>query len=117
MPPRSTVRLREQDIQRQILDFLRFKGIYCWKNSTVGIFNPKTGGYIPSHAKGVSDILGILPGGRFLAIEVKRPGGRPSEHQVQFLQEINGRRGLAFIAYSVEDVERQLNEEVNHSTH
>jgi len=92
------------------LDYLRLKGIYCWKNSTVGIYNPKSGGYIPSNAKGVSDILGILPGGRFLAIEVKRPGGRPSEHQTAFIQEINRHGGVAFIAYSIEDLITHLHE-------
>ena len=64
--------------------------------------------YIPSHAPGVSDILGILKDGRFLAIEVKSAKGRISPHQQLFLNEITARGGLAFVAKSVEEVVAQL---------
>lgn len=98
----------EQSIQRAILDYLRYRGIFCWKNNTAGIYVKARNTYIPSHAPGVSDILGILPGGRFLAIEVKAPKGRVSPAQEQFLQTINERGGLAFVARSIDDVEEEL---------
>ena len=67
---------------------------------------------------GVSDILGIYKG-KFLAIEVKTPttidedgdkryGGRLTENQKIFLQEIQEQGGIAIIARSVEDVEQAL---------
>lgn len=100
--------MKEQPIQKAILDYLRLRGILAWKNSNVGIFNRKTGAYIPSHTRGVSDILGVLPGGRFLAIEVKAKYRKPTEEQYAFMENINKRGGLAFVAYSIDDVEENL---------
>src|SRR5947208_6166428 len=91
----------EQAIQSQILSYLRLKRIFCYKHQNAGIY--REGRYIPSHTRGVSDIIGILPGGRFLAIEVKRPGGKVSDEQQQFIDNINERGGLAFVARSVDE--------------
>ncbi len=97
--------IKESDIQKAILEYLQYSGYYVWKNHSTGIFNAKGGGFIPTGKPGVSDILGILPNGRFLAIEVKKPKGRLSEHQVQFIDDINKNKGLAFVAYSIDDVQ------------
>src|SRR5258706_13576807 len=99
----------EQSIQRAILELLRWRNIFCWKNNTAGIYVRARNTYIPRHAPGVSDILGILKDGRFLAIEVKALKGKLSLHQELFLEEINSRGGLAIVARSVEDVEKALN--------
>jgi hypothetical protein len=99
----------EQHIQRTILDYLRWKGIPCYKHQNAGIRKPD-GSYIPTHTRGVSDIIGCLPKtGRFLAIEVKRPSGKPTQEQQQFIDTINDAGGLAFVAHSVEEVEEKLN--------
>jgi hypothetical protein len=58
--------------------------------------------------KGSSDILGILPGGRFLAIEVKAKGGRVSPEQRNFLEQVRGLGGVAIIAYSFKDIDEVL---------
>jgi hypothetical protein len=59
---------------------------------------------------GVSDIIGCLPpDGRLLCIEVKRPGGKLSKEQAQFLEDVNEAGGLAFVAYSTRDVIEKLN--------
>jgi VRR-NUC domain len=105
----------EQAIQRTILELLRWRGIFCWKNNTAGIYVRARNTYIPSHAPGVADILGILDSrfgrsGAFLAVEVKSPKGKLSPHQEAFLKEINDRGGLAIVARSVEDVEKALND-------
>jgi len=99
---------KEQSIQHAILDYLALMRIVAWKNSNVGIYNKKTRSFIPSHTRGVSDILGILPTGRFLAIEVKRPKQKPTEEQQLFLDTINENGGLAFVAHSIDDVEDNL---------
>jgi hypothetical protein len=98
----------EQAIQRQILDYLRYRGIFCWKATTGGIYDQKRRIFRTNQAPGVRDILGILKGGRFLAIEVKSPTGRVSAHQQQFIDEIAARGGVAFVARSIEAVEECL---------
>lgn len=98
----------EQAIQRAILEYLNWQHIKAWKNNTAGIYVKACNTYIPSHAPGVSDILGVPPGGRFLAIEVKAPKGRASPYQLQFIDEVNQQGGLAFVAHSVEEVQDAL---------
>jgi hypothetical protein len=88
----------EQAIQKAILDLLRWRRVFCWKNNTAGIYVRSRDTYIPSGATGVSDILGVLPSGRFLAIEVKAAKGRVSPHQQQFIDNVNASGGLAFVA-------------------
>lgn len=62
----------------------------------------------PYRIKGVADILGVMPGGAFLAIEVKTKTGVVSLEQKAFLSQIEGNRGIAFVARCLEDVEERL---------
>ena len=58
---------------------------------------------------GSADLIGIAPGGRFLAVEVKVPAsaarraGRVSPEQRDFLAAINAAGGIGGIARSVDD--------------
>jgi hypothetical protein len=62
--------------------------------------------------KGSADILGILPDGKFLAIEAKAPTGKLRDEQVEFLDTINKNHGVAGMAKSIDDVEVLLKEYV-----
>jgi hypothetical protein len=98
----------EQSIQRAILEYLRWRGIPCYKHQNAGLRKPD-GSDIRTHTRGVSDIIGCMPEtGRFLAIGLKRPGGKATPEQQQFIDTINGAGGLAFVARSVDEVEAQL---------
>ena len=80
----------------------------CYKHQSAGIMK-RDGSHISTHTRGVSDIIGCIPKtGRFLAIEVKRPGGKPTPEQQQFIDTINQAGGLAFVARNVEEVEQAL---------
>ena len=58
----------------------------------------------PYQASGLPDIIAIAPGtGRFLGIEVKRPGGRVTDLQKATLARINEAGGVAGVAYCTED--------------
>jgi hypothetical protein len=107
----------EKYLQKQILDYLRLRGVVCWKNAN-GSFRNRywrkadeswQESFVKSGLPGSSDILGVLRGGRFIAVEVKAPGGKVSLLQKQFLDTINEAGGLAFVAHSIEEVEQQLN--------
>lgn len=105
----------ENLIKRQICIYLRKKkDLFFWVNDSVGIFDPVRKVYRrnndPFRIKGVSDILGILRTGVFLAIEVKSEKGKASLEQLNFINKINRAGGLAFIARSVEDVKKHLTE-------
>jgi len=109
MVKRPQPKISEQQVQKDILDYLKFMKIDAWKNHSTGIKKPD-GGWIPVGKKGASDILGVLPTGRFLAIEVKRPHPRkpPSEDQQKFIDMIKKNNGVAFVAYCLDDVIEKL---------
>lgn len=96
-------KMSEADIQYACLQYLRLNHIFCWKAHTVGI-KKESGSYIPSGMRGVSDILGILPDGRFLAVECKKPKNKLSEFQREFLENIKNNGGVALVVYSLDDL-------------
>jgi hypothetical protein len=53
--------------------------------------------------KGGSDIIGIAPDGRFLAVEVKTTLGRIRPEQTIFLDVVRKAGGIAGVARSVEE--------------
>ena len=102
--------MKESDLQKQILDYLRWRGIFCWKSNTTGIYDPVRKMFRTNHYKGVADIIGIAKGGFLIAVGVKMKGNKPSPEQVQFIETIKQFGGVACIAYSLEDVEKLINE-------
>lgn len=102
----------ERLIENAIFAFLKSKNIMCWKTDSVGIFNPVRKVYMKSHnphrIRGVSDCLGILPDGRFLALEVKAPKGYPTKEQKEFVANIIKNGGVAAVVRSVQEVEELL---------
>jgi hypothetical protein len=97
--------VKESVIQKQILDYLKLQRVLCFKHRNVGI-KKANGSFIPLPfgEKGISDIIACTPTGKFLAIEVKVPGGRVSPEQKQFLDNVNQRGGIAILAFSLDDV-------------
>lgn len=102
----------EGEVQNQIIDWLCLKQIFNWRQNTMGVYcgNDDYGKakFRKAPATGVSDILGVLPSGRFLAIECKRPGGKPSVEQMEFIDNVNANGGLGFIADSLDKVMEML---------
>lgn len=58
--------------------------------------------------KGGSDLIGWTRDGKFLAIETKIIGRKPTTEQVNFLAQVNKSGGIGILAYSVEDVTKAL---------
>lgn len=111
MSVRAAVPL-EREIQASILEYLHVKKIFCWRNNSgVNFLQNGQGKFraIRIGLPGSSDILGVMPDGRFLAIEVKRPGKKPTPEQEAFLHEIASRGGVAFVACSIDEVIHTMN--------
>lgn len=100
----------EKEIQKTILEYLNLNGHYCWRNNTGMIFSEYKGKKRAWYAgmKGSSDILGVAKNGKFIAVEVKGKGNKPSLYQQMFLAEVKKRGGYAIVAYSLEDVMKSL---------
>ena len=54
-------------------------------------------------AVGSSDIIGVAPCGRFLALEIMTSKGSPTKEHLRFFEAVNNAGGIAGIARSVED--------------
>ena len=98
----------ESQIQAVILDWLNhLTQCKAWRNNVIPVYNARSGRYqkMPKWSNvGSADILGVYRG-YFLAIEVKRPKGRLSEHQKVWLTEMVELGAIAFVARSLEDVQ------------
>lgn len=92
----------EGAVLAEIKAYLAARGVFYFRCNT-----GRRGG-VSFGIKGAPDIVGILPGGRFLAVEVKSATGKPSPDQVAFIARVNATGGLAFIARSIDDVARHL---------
>jgi len=124
-------KVKEVDIQRDILQFLRLKGIFAFRVNTGGVMRKGRWCPSPTVTKGTSDIIGIKPKklikewavdgfkdlvsfaptgqiGQFFAIEVKAKGGKVSQDQQDFLDSVREEGGIAIVAYSVNDVKAAL---------
>lgn len=107
---------KETVIQTKIMLALSESGCIVWRNAASGAY---AGRVIHKSARqvtlenatymkfgltvGASDIIGIAPDGRFLAVEVKTDTGRPTKEQLNFIAAVNRAGGIAGIARSVED--------------
>lgn len=82
--------------------------IIHWLNSLSECYVVKTYGSI--YSAGQPDLLGCFKG-RPLALEVKRPGQRPTKLQWAILKRWQAAGAIAAVVCSVEDVRKLLEEE------
>ena len=89
------------------------KNILGWLNKLAGCYARKIpGGFFSS---GWPDTVGCY-GGRFFAIEVKRPGCEPTELQSKEIDRWRSAGGLVIVAHSLEEVQAFMHEAFfNHS--
>jgi len=102
----------EHDIQNECMKVLDLLGIFHWRQNT-GSFKVGKRFIRTSSFPGISDILGIMPDGRFLAIECKREkGGIISASQKLFLETIGQNKGLAIVTNNPQELMELLQNEL-----
>ena len=108
---------KETSIQNAILLALSQAGCTVWRNETAGawvgrVIHKDSGGTVTlantrmfkaGLCTGSSDIIGITPDGRFLAVEVKTSLGRLSSEQKRFITAVNRAGGVAGVARSQQE--------------
>ncbi len=93
----------ENPVVKAALDLLPLYGVEVWRNQS----HPVPGRRFTGR-KGVSDVLGFTRSAKFVAVELKKPGGKLSEEQVEFLKLVKAAGGVAIAAYSIDDFQKQL---------
>ncbi len=96
----------ETVIMKSIIDSLawRFRGrLKIWRNNT-GATKTAAGGFVRYGEVGSADIFGVLsPEGRFVALEVKQPGKKPTAAQSEWLREVKEHGWIAAVVSSPEE--------------
>lgn len=93
---------QETALQNQIIVALCERGCFA-VNHTVGDFYTKYGGRISVGVPGESDIWGVRsPDGKAFFIEVKMPGEKPRQNQLDFLEAMKKHGAIAGWCTSIE---------------
>lgn len=90
---------READLEADILTLLAYYHIPAWRTHDARNHPAQPG---------ISDVIGVLPGGRFLAIECKAHRGVVTKEQGDFIHAVNLKGGLAFVARRIQDVQVEI---------
>lgn len=98
-------KIKESAVLREVLAHLSRHPNVAWHvRMSVARTIAKSGRWVSIGRPGMSDIIGQLRDGRFLAIEVKTPRGKLTEQQANFLKLVAANGGAAYVARSVEDL-------------
>ena len=92
--------MKEANVQALIMMALSDAGCLVWRQNT-GVLPDRNGRLVRfGLCVGSSDIVGIAPDGKFLAIEVKTALGQPTDAQLNFIRAVQRHGGRAGIARS-----------------
>lgn len=99
----------EADVLAACLLLLRLRGVFAWRANNVGVYDPVRKRHRSFRGlRGLADIIGVLGGGRVLAVECKGPRGRLTEEQDYFLGQVRAKGGVALCVRDVKELEAEL---------
>ena len=92
--------MKETEIQKEILDWLKNRGFMCWRNSNMPTRGRRNLTFVP---RGMPDIF-VLVSGRLVGLEVKTSGGRVSPEQLAFGDLLILHGGFYFVVRNLQGV-------------
>ena len=91
--------LSTSEMQKAVILYASKLGCFLWRNNTMGVWRgtgyQNTGGILGG--LGSPDLVGLLPNGKFLGIEVKNGNEQLSVEQIAFRDKIFDHNGYAFV--------------------
>ncbi len=96
--------MTEGDIMREIMIALSAAGALIFRNNC-GVLLDRNGRPVKfGLAVGSGDLIGIWPpDGKFISIEVKKPGKKADPKQTAFIDAVRRKGGIAGVATSVDE--------------
>lgn len=94
---------KEGDLVKDCLRWLKSVECYVYRQNQGGM-KTDTRFIRFAHVDGISDIIGMTSTGRYIAVECKQPGKRPTEKQRAFLDEVKAHGGIAIVAHDVDEL-------------
>lgn len=96
--------MKHSKLISNVLFFLSLNKIFAWQNNTGAT---KIGdAFVQFGKRGSSDIIGILPDGRFLGVEVKIGKDKQKPEQIIFQERIERNGGVYILIYDIHDLIR-----------
>jgi VRR-NUC domain len=93
-------------LTQSIVHYLNLNGFECWRQNTIGLYDPKKGVFRknPQQKVGIPDIIGYRKAdGRFIGVEIKNGSDTLSLPQQIFLRELRQAGGIAMVVGSVDE--------------
>ena len=85
-------------LTNQVKNMLITMGCAAWRQNNIAVPDGK-GGFRKFHGKkGVSDVIGILPWGQFIGVEIKTGNDKLSKDQEAFKKLIIEKKGIYLVA-------------------
>ena len=102
--------MKEQALVNQVLHYLTLKGYFVYRNNTgaVALGSGRSQRFMRFGYKGSCDVIGVTPEGLFIGVECKIKPNKPTQFQLDFIEEINKRGGIGLVAYDLDDVVEYL---------
>jgi len=96
---------RETSLQTKVMNYATEKGLNLWRNNrglfyTLDVARKVRAGL---SFNGSSDLIGVAPNGKFIALEIKDKGKKPSKEQREFLALIKAHGGYGGWVDNLED--------------
>lgn len=105
-----TNRVLESQIQKEICEFLEFQGFFFWRSNNVPVFAMSNDGVrrfrsLPKHTpRGLPDIMVVTKTGKFIGVEVKRPGSKLRPEQAEFGAKLVMNNAEFYVVHSVAEL-------------
>jgi len=100
----------ETQLVKACLSWLTANGILAWRQNTGAMTASYKGKrrFVRFGRPGMSDIAGVLPGGRAFYVECKMPGRVVTEGQWEFLCQVEEEGGLGVVVHTLEELASAL---------
>lgn len=92
------------NLTKLVIDLLTLHNCHVWRQNTIPVYDNFRKAYRANNTKkGVADVIGITPEGRFIGIEIKVGKDKQSADQMKFQAEVEKRKGIYTIIKTSED--------------
>jgi hypothetical protein len=90
--------MRESEIQKQCLDYLKALNVFHWRSNNIAVKGRVFHGLL-----GVPDII-VLHNGYFIGLEIKTKEGKQTKEQRDFERNCTINGGFYFVIRSIDDL-------------
>lgn len=105
---------RTNSLTQAIIRCANYSGWKCWRNNNGAVYSvkQKTFRKNPTTLLGISDLIGFRRrDGKFIAVEIKTGKDKLSSHQINFLADVRAAGGIAIVAHTYEEFEKEFNQQ------